>query len=242
MGGEFDNMIVVKNMSVSYNGVKAVKRVDIMVGRGEIHGLLGLNGAGKTTTIKCLVGLLKPDYVEELKVFGINVLSSIEYRDFIGYLPEYPSLPDYLTPREFLTYLAKIRHVKTKLKERIDYMLSLFGLDEVSDKIIVELSKGLKQRIALATVFLHEPRIVILDEPFIGLDPEGQMLVKRLLSEIINSGGAALISSHMLDTVERLCGKITIIHKGRTITSGSVKELKNGKTLEEAFFSIIGHA
>lgn len=235
-------MIVVKNLKVSYNGIKAVEGACLMVKQGEIHGLLGLNGAGKTTTIKCIVGLLKPDHVDELKVFGIDVLTSSMYRDFIGYLPESPSLPDYLTPREFLIYLAKIRGIKNQLRDRIDYILNLFGLDVVRDKIIVELSKGLKQRLALATVFLHEPRIVILDEPFIGLDPEGQALVKRLLTKIVRAGGAALISTHMLDSAERLCNNVTIIHEGKTIVTNSIEELKGGKTLEEAFFQMIGLA
>ena len=234
-------LIVVKGLSVSYNGVKAVESVYLSVKPGEVHGLIGLNGAGKTTTIKCIVGLLKPDHVEELTVDGINVLLDQSYKSFIGYLPESPSLPEYLTPAEFLTYLAKIRDIRQGIRTRVEGMLKLFGLDGVRNRVIVELSKGLRQRIALASVFLHEPKVVILDEPFIGLDPEGQLLVKRLLEKTLALGGAALISTHMLDTAERLCHNVTIIHRGKTVTTLPVKELTRRESLERMFFRLIDY-
>ena len=234
-------MIRISNLTVSYNGVRAVDSINLTVGAGEIHGLLGLNGAGKTTTIKCIVGLLKPDYVEELKIAGIDVLKDQSYKSLVGYLPEAPTLPEYLTPREFLTYLAKIRDVKHNIRDKVEEIMDLFGLQEVKDKLIADLSKGLRQRLALASAFLHEPRVIVLDEPFIGLDPEGQLLVKKLLGKITARGGAALISTHMLDTAERLCNRITIIHKGRIIATKPVKEITEGKPLEEVFFKLIGY-
>jgi len=234
--------IVVKNLNKHYNGVRAVNNVSFTVSWGTIHGLLGLNGAGKTTTLKCLVGLLKPDHVDELTVNGVNALSDYSYKQFIGYLPENPPLPEYLTPFEFLTYLGKIRGITTDLRERVDEMLEIFKLNEVNNRMIVELSKGLRQRLALATVFLHRPRIIILDEPFLGLDLEGQMLVKKLIKETVMNGGAVLVSTHILEIVEKLCSHITIIHRGRILASGKADEITGNLTLEETFFNLINRA
>ncbi|MEM1542924.1 MAG: ABC transporter ATP-binding protein, partial [Ignisphaera sp.] len=205
------------------------------------------NGAGKTTTVKCIVGLLRPDK-GSITVFGRDVSRDYSYKRFIGYLPETPSLPDYLTPKEFLGYVARIRGVEPggETRRRVSEFMSLFELEEYENRFIIELSKGLKQRLALATVFIHEPRLVILDEPFIGLDPEGQRLVKNLVRRIVEDGGATLICTHMLDMAERFCTHVTIINKGRSIATNSVNAIKemagldSSNTLEEAFFRIVG--
>ncbi|MBO3800631.1 MAG: ABC transporter ATP-binding protein, partial [Candidatus Brockarchaeota archaeon] len=216
------------------------------VSSGEIHGLIGPNGAGKTTTVKCIVGLLKPDK-GNIIVFGRDVRKDHGYKKLIGYLPETPALPDYLTPREFLGYVARIRGVEPgeETRRKVSDYMSLFELDEYENRFIIELSKGLKQRLALATVFIHDPKLVIMDEPFIGLDPDGQRLVKNLVKKIVNDGGATLICTHMLDMADRFCTHVTIIDKGRSIASGSVDAIKKmaglnpSDMLEEAFFKIV---
>jgi len=240
-------ILEVEGLWKSYDGELAVAGLGLRVMRGEVHGLLGPNGAGKTTTVKCIVGLLRPE-AGRIRVAGIDVGESVEYKSLIGYLPESPSLPDYLTPREFLTYVARIRGVEPpeRVGERVREYLQLFGLWRWREELIAGLSKGLKQRLALAAAFVHGPELVILDEPFLGLDPAGQRLVKTLVREVAGRGGAALISTHMLDTAERFCDTATIIHKGRNIASGRIKELKRmaglgeDSALEEAFLKLVG--
>ncbi|MEM2642508.1 MAG: ABC transporter ATP-binding protein [Thermoproteota archaeon] len=240
-------LLKIENLWKSYGKVIGVAGLFMKVFRGEIHGLIGPNGAGKTTTVKCIVGLLKPDR-GNIIVFEKNASKDYGYKRLIGYLPETPALPDYLTPREFLGYVARIRGVEPgeETRRRVSDYMSLFELDEYENRFIIELSKGLKQRLALATVFIHEPKLVIMDEPFIGLDPDGQRLVKNLVKKIVNDGGATLICTHMLDMADRFCSHATIINKGRSIASGSVNAIKTmaglnpSDTLEEAFFKIVG--
>lgn len=243
-----DSLVIkIEDLWKSYGKVIGVAGLFMKVSQREIHGLIGPNGAGKTTTVKCIVGLLRPDK-GNIIVFGKNVSKDYSYKRLIGYLPEVPSLPDYLTPREFLGYVARVRGVEPgeETRRRVSEFMSLFELEEYENRFIIELSKGLKQRLALATVFIHEPKLVILDEPFIGLDPEGQRLVKNLIRKIVDDGGAALICTHMLDMAERLCTHVTIINKGKSIVTNSVDSIKemagldSSNTLEEAFFKIVG--
>jgi len=245
--GHKDGLIKIEDLWKSYGKIIGVAGLSMSIFPGEIHGLIGPNGAGKTTTVKCIVGLLRPDK-GSITVFGRDVSRDYSYKRFIGYLPETPSLPDYLTPKEFLGYVARIRGVEPggETRRRVSEFMSLFELEEYENRFIIELSKGLKQRLALATVFIHEPRLVILDEPFIGLDPEGQRLVKNLVRRIVEDGGATLICTHMLDMAERFCTHVTIINKGRSIATNSVNAIKemagldSSNTLEEAFFRIVG--
>ncbi|MGQ9479406.1 MAG: ABC transporter ATP-binding protein [Thermoproteota archaeon] len=240
-------LLNIENLRKKYGEVVGVAGLNLKVNHGEIHGLIGPNGAGKTTTVKCVVGLLNPDE-GRIMVMGKDVSRDQSYKSLIGYLPETPSLPDYLTPREFLGYISRIRGVEPgeETRRRVGEFLRLFELEDCERRFIVELSKGLKQRLALVTVFIHQPRLVIMDEPFIGLDPEGQRLVKNLIRDIVSDGGATLICTHMLDMAERFCTHVTIINSGRSLSSGSIGSIKklagvdSSGTLEEAFFRIVG--
>ncbi|MBO3841541.1 MAG: ABC transporter ATP-binding protein [Candidatus Brockarchaeota archaeon] len=242
-----DVLLDVEDLWKSYGETVGVAGLFMRVNAGAIHGLIGPNGAGKTTTVKCIVGLLKPDKGRIL-VMGRNVNSDEGFKRLVGYLPEAPSLPDYLTPKEFLGYIARIRGVEPgeETRKRVQEFLSMFDLKGYENRFILELSKGLKQRLALATVFIHQPKLIIMDEPFIGLDPEGQRLVKNLVKNIVSDGGAALVCTHMLDMAERFCTSATIINRGRSIAEGSIDGLKktvgleSSATLEEAFFRIVG--
>lgn len=240
-------LLNIEDLWKNYGETVGVAGLFMKVNSGDIHGLIGPNGAGKTTTVKCVVGLLKPDR-GRIMVMGKDVNNDQSFKRFVGYLPETPSLPDYLTPKEFLGYIARIRGVEPgeKTRRKVQEFLKMFGLNECENRFILELSKGLKQRLALATVFIHQPKLIIMDEPFIGLDPEGQRLVKSLVKNVVSDGGATLICTHMLDMAERFCTSATIISRGRNLAEGSIDMLKKSAgldslgTLEEAFFKIVG--
>lgn len=237
-----EDLLQIKGLWKSYGETLAVADLSLSIKAGKIHGLLGPNGAGKTTVVKCIVGLLKPDKGEIL-VNGIEVTSSESYKSLIGYLPEDPALPEYLTVEEFLGYLARLRSVKPQeAKLRVGELMEIFNLTRLKHEFIGSLSKGLKQRVAVASAFIHKPKILILDEPFLGLDPEGQLKVKSMVKEVVKRGGAALISTHMLDTAERFCDTVTIIYMGREVISGDIESIKqavDANSLEEAFIKLI---
>jgi len=237
-----EDLLQIKGLWKSYGETLAVADLSLSIKAGKIHGLLGPNGAGKTTVVKCIVGLLKPDKGEIL-VNGIEVTSSESYKSLIGYLPEDPALPEYLTVEEFLGYLARLRSVKPQeAKLRVGELMEIFNLTRLKHEFIGSLSKGLRQRVAVASAFIHKPKILILDEPFLGLDPEGQLKVKSMVKEVVKRGGAALISTHMLDTAERFCDTVTIIYMGREVISGdieSIKQVVDANSLEEAFIKLI---
>jgi len=235
-----EDLLQIRGLWKSYGETLAVADLSLSIKAGKIHGLLGPNGAGKTTVVKCIVGLLKPDKGEIL-VNGIEVTSSESYKSLIGYLPEDPALPEYLTVEEFLGYLARLRSVKPQeAKLRVGELMEIFNLTRLKHEFIGSLSKGLRQRVAVASAFIHKPKILILDEPFLGLDPEGQLKVKSMVKEVVKRGGAALISTHMLDTAERFCDTVTIIYMGREVISGdieSIKQVVDANSLEEAFIN-----
>lgn len=237
-----EDLVRIRGLWKSYGETLAVADLSLSIKAGEIHGLLGPNGAGKTTVVKCIVGLLKPDKGEIL-VNSVEVTSSESYKSLIGYLPEDPALPEYLTVEEFLGYLARLRSVKPReAKLRVGELTEIFNLARFKHEFIGSLSKGLKQRVAVASVFIHKPRILILDEPFLGLDPEGQLKVKSMVKDVVKGGGAALISTHMLDTAEKFCDTVTILYRGREVIGGdveSIKQMTNASSLEEAFIKLI---
>ncbi len=233
----------------SYDGTQALKGLNLEVHKGEIFGLIGPNGAGKTTTLKIIVGLLKMDK-GTVRVNGIDISREpYKYKRFIGYVPESVSLPEYLTVEEFLIYSGRIRNVQNEhIKERIEEFTRLFELEEKRRSLILSLSRGMRQKVAIASALIHDPDILILDEPFIGIDPMGQHILKELFNERVKSGKTIFISTHMLDTAERLCSRVAIIHRGQNVASGDLKNLqhlsKTGEnaTLEEVFLKLTEEA
>ncbi|MEM1514957.1 MAG: ABC transporter ATP-binding protein [Thermoproteota archaeon] len=205
------------NVFKSYNGFQALRGLNLKVRGGEIFGLLGPNGAGKTTTLKIIIGLLKMDS-GIVKVKGIDISREpYEYKKFIGYVPENVSLPDYLTVEGFLIYSGKIRNVpNVQIRERVNYYLEIFELEEKRRSLLLSLSRGIRQKVAIASALIHDPEILILDEPFIGIDPVGQHMLKDMFGERVKNGVTIFISTHMLDTAERLCDRVAIIYGGRT--------------------------
>ena len=237
-----EDLLRIRGLWKSYGETLAVADLSLSIKAGEVHGLLGPNGAGKTTVVKSIVGLLRPDEGEVL-VNGVEITSSESYKSLIGYLPEDPALPEYLTVEEFLGYLARLRSVKPQeAKSRIGELMEIFNLTKLRREFIGSLSRGLRQRVAVASAFIHKPKILILDEPFLGLDPEGQLKVKLMVKEVVGDGGAALISTHMLDMAERFCDTVTIMYRGREVVSGdvsSIKQMVNANSLEEAFIKLV---
>ncbi len=233
----------------SYNGTQALRGLNLEVYRGEIFGLLGPNGAGKTTTLKIIVGLLKMDK-GVVKVNGVDISEEpYEYKRLIGYVPETVSLPEYLTVEEFLIYSGKIREVSNEqIRERIGYFIRLFELEGKRKSLILSLSRGMRQKVAIASALIHDPDLLILDEPFIGIDPMGQHILKDLFNERIKDGKTVFVSTHMLDTAERLCNRVAIIHRGQNVASGDLRNLqqlsKSGEnaTLEEVFLKLTEEA
>ncbi|MEM2321468.1 MAG: ABC transporter ATP-binding protein [Candidatus Bathyarchaeia archaeon] len=237
------------NVWKSYDGFQALRGLNLEVRGGEIFGLLGPNGAGKTTTLKIIVGLLRMDR-GIVRVKGININSEpYEYKKFIGYVPENLSLPEYLTIEEFLIYSGRIRNVpKGQLRERLDHYIELFELEEKRRSLLLSLSRGMRQKAAIISALIHDPEILILDEPFVGIDPAGQRIIKNVFVERVRRGGAIFISTHLLDTAERLCDRVAIIYKGQNIASGSLESLRKmsrseeNATLEEVFLKLTEEA
>ncbi|MGQ0796771.1 MAG: ABC transporter ATP-binding protein [Methanobacteriota archaeon] len=233
----------------AYDGTVALEGLNLDAHPGEIVGLIGPNGAGKTTTIKILVGLLRHD-AGFVRVFGRDILQDpVSYKARVGYMPELPTLPDYLTPSEFLGYVARVRSVaRAEIVPRARALLASIELSAKADVTIATLSKGMKAKLAFAAATIHRPDLLILDEPLIGVDPAGQHLLKERLAETARAGGAVLVSTHQLDTAERLCTRVAIIHRGRNVATGDLAALQERAqtgaegTLEEIFLKLTQEA
>lgn len=245
--GLSERSLLVQQVDVwkAYDNVQALRGLDLEIFRGETFGLVGPNGAGKTTAMKIIVGLLKMDK-GSVKVGGFDIEKDpYEYKSLIGYVPEVVSLPDYLTVNEFLIYVGKIRSVQAEeIIKRENFYLKIFDLEDRRDSLILTLSRGMKQKTAVAAALIHDPDLLILDEPFFGIDPAGQRKIKNLFNERMRDGKSIFISTHMLDTAERMCDRVAIIHEGKRIASGDMRDLhklsKTGEdsTLEEVFLKL----
>ena len=211
----------------SYDGQPALQGLSLEAYPSEILGLIGPNGAGKTTTLKILVGLLRPDY-GIVRVRGHDVLvDPVGYKAELGYMPEAPTLPEYLTPTEFLGYVGRIRNLpKERIAARTSELLKALDLAPKADETIASLSKGMKAKVAFAAAIIHEPSILVLDEPLIGIDPAGQHLLKDRLATMAHAGATVLVSTHQLDTAERLCRRVAIVSHGRNVATGDLAALR----------------
>jgi len=229
----------------AYDGVQALNGVSLYVRKGEILGLIGPNGSGKTTTIKIILGLIKKDR-GLVNVLGYDIdKNPFEYKQFIGYVPETAALPEYLTAYEFLYYVGRIRGVQDSvLKDRIEDLLKMFHLEDKKRELLISLSKGMKQKLAFSSSLICEPKLLLLDEPFIGVDPEGQYEIKSVLKRLSEEGCSILLSTHLLDLAERFCDRVAIISKGKNVATGDLEHLKQraslGKdtTLEQIFLTL----
>lgn len=238
-------MLKIDKVSKSYgkSSLKAVDAVSFEVARGEIYGFLGPNGAGKTTMIKMIVGLLRPD---EGTIFadGTDVWKSpIEGKGILSYVPDNPQIYTKLKGIEYLNFIADVYGVGDKeRKERIEKYASMFEMDRVLDEIIESYSHGMQQKIVLIGALLHEPKVLILDEPMVGLDPKASFTLKELMRTYCENGSSVFFSTHILDVAQRICDRVAIIDKGRLVTQGTIAQLQEkmgeDESLEEMFLEI----
>ena len=230
-------MLVIENLKKSYDGVEAVKDISFSVGEGDIYGFLGPNGAGKTTTIRMIMGIIRPD--EGLIALNGNDINS-HNRHNLGYLPEDRGLYQKQRIAEILYYFCSLRGInKTDAKEKISFWLSRFGLENQKSRKVEELSKGNQQKVQFILSLIHDPDFVILDEPFTGLDPLNQLLLKEVIQEKQSEGKTIIFSTHQMEQVERLCNNICLINDGNIIVEGSLNEIRKMHSNEavEVYFS-----
>lgn len=221
---------------------KALCDLSLTISQGEVFGFLGPNGAGKSTTIKLLLNFIKPDY-GSLRIMGKTV-GKEEFRHRIGYLSEFPFFYDHLTARETLLFSGRLSGMsKLAINQRIPMLFERMTLSDAADRRIGGFSKGMKQRLGMANALIHNPEILIFDEPMSGLDPVGRHQVKRLIAELKEEGKTIFFSSHILSDIEVLCDRIGIINKGILLYTGNLKDfLAAGSALEERFVSLIEEA
>jgi len=237
-------MIEIEKLSKSYGNFRAVNEISLRVHSGEIFGFLGVNGAGKTTTLRMLTGVLRPS-AGIIRLGGYDMTSEPEKAKAItGFIPDRPYLYNKLTGREYLYFVADLREVRPEgLDERLDMLLTQYGLIEWQDELIEGFSHGMKQRLAMCASLVHEPKILIVDEPMVGLDPHGAKLLKTSFREYAQSGMAILLSTHSLNVAEELCDRLAIIHKGSVLAIGTLEEMRQrtggaNQRLEEIFLQL----
>ena len=234
-------MIRINSLTKIYGNKKAVDGLTLHISPGEIYGFIGHNGAGKTTTIKCCCGILR---FEEGEIFvdGISVKEKpLECKKKIAYIPDNPDMYEYLSGIAYLNFVADIFGVSAKDREaRIKEYADLFQLTDDLAQPISAYSHGMKQKLALISAFIHVPKLIIMDEPFVGLDPIAAHSLKKLMREHCDNGGAIFFSTHVLEVAEKLCDKVAIIKEGKLVASGTMEEVKGKGSLEEVFLELEG--
>ena len=219
-------MIKISNLQKRFDNLTAVDNLSFQINNGEIFGLLGPNGAGKTTTVKMIVGMLKPDS-GSIEVNGFNaVTDSLKVKSDLGYVPESSALYENLTGREHLEMICNLHHLPPdKIDSQVERLLGAIELKEAAEKRIAGYSKGMRQRLLLAGAIIHNPHVLILDEPMSGLDANVQSVIRQLIREFARDNRIVIFCSHILEVVERLCDRLLIIHKGRKLTEGTPVEI-----------------
>ena len=232
-------VLSIEHLSKSYGEKKAVDDLSLSIKAGEIYGFIGHNGAGKTTTLKSVVGILAFD-AGEIKVNGISVRENpIAVKREIAYIPDNPELYPYMTGIKYLNFIADIFRVPTDVREeRIRKYADAFGLTSDLGQAISSYSHGMKQKLAVISAWIHEPKLIVMDEPFVGLDPKAAHTLKEMMRELCDEGGAIFFSTHVLEVAEKLCDKVAIIKSGKLIRSGTMEEVKGDESLEEVFLEL----
>lgn len=232
-------MLKIEHLTKIYGEKKAVDDLSLHINSGEIYGFIGHNGAGKTTTIKSCCGILKFEQ-GEIFIDGISVKDNpMECKKKIAYIPDNPDLYEFMTGIQFLNFVADIFAIPQKERQdRIHQYAEQFGLLEDLAQPISAYSHGMKQKLAVISALIHEPKLIIMDEPFVGLDPKSSHILKEIMRDICNKGGAIFFSTHVLEVAEKLCDKVAIIKDGRLIKSGSMEEVKGDESLEEVFLEL----
>ena len=234
-------MLRIQNLTRTYGEKRAVDNLSLHIAPGEIYGFIGHNGAGKTTTLKAVVGILQFDK-GEVFIKGESIRKNpLACKQKIAYIPDNPDLYEFMTGIKFLNFIADIFGVpEEKRQERIRKYADLFEMTENLAQPIASYSHGMKQKLAIISAWIHEPKLIIMDEPFVGLDPKAAHILKQMMREICDEGGAIFFSTHVLEVAEKLCDKVAIIRNGQLIQSGTMQEVKGDDSLEEVFLELEG--
>ena len=235
------NMLKIEHLIKIYGDKKAVDDLSLHIKPGEIYGFIGHNGAGKTTTLKSIVGILQFDS-GEIYIDGRSIKESpIECKKNFAYIPDNPDLYDFMTGIKYLNFIADIFGVEESVRqERIRKYAEMFEITDDLAQPIASFSHGMKQKLAIIAAWIHNPKLIIMDEPFVGLDPKAAHLLKGMMRDVCDNGGAIFFSTHVLEVAEKLCDKVAIIKGGKLIRSGTMEEVKGDDSLEEVFLELEG--
>lgn len=234
-------MLNISHLTKTYGTKKAVDDLSLHIAQGEIYGFIGHNGAGKTTTLKSVVGILSFDE-GEIKIDGVSIKENpIACKKKIAYIPDNPDLYEFMTGIKYLNFIADIFGVSAdERKDKIAKYADMFAITQDLAQPISAYSHGMKQKLAIISAWIHNPRLIIMDEPFVGLDPKASHLLKGMMREVCENGGAIFFSTHVLEVAEKLCDKVAIIKGGKLIRSGTMEEVKGDASLEEVFLELEG--
>jgi len=234
------HIISVENITKNFGTVEALRSVSFHVDEGDFYGLFGPNGAGKTTLLRILTGQLDPDS-GEVVVAGISHRDPMELKRRVGIVPEAETPPTFLTAQETLELVCKIREIKD-IEPRIEKWIHFFGLEDKRSTLCKDLSKGQRQKVMLASAFIHEPGILFLDEPFINLDPIYQRRVRDYLMKLVDAGHTVFMCTHILEIAEKLCTRVVVIKDGVIVKEGSIEEFSGTGALEDEFMKLVGES
>ena len=232
-------MLHIDHLTKSYGSKKAVDDLTLHISPGEIYGFIGHNGAGKTTTLRSVAGIQSFDS-GEITVCGRSIRTDpLACKQMMGYIPDNPDLYEYMTGIRFLNFIADVYGVSAEdRKRRIDEVAGRLELTNDLGQPIASYSHGMKQKLAVVATWLHRPRLILMDEPFVGLDPMASRLLKDMMREVCNEGGAIFFSTHVLEVAEKLCDKIAIIRQGKLVRAGTMDEVRGDESLEEVFLEL----
>lgn len=236
-------MLKIKNLTKKYGEKCAVDNLSLEINAGEIYGFIGHNGAGKTTTLKACMGLISFDS-GNIEVDGVSLLENpIEVKRRVAYIPDNPDLYEFLSGIKYLNFVADVYGVDSaERNEKIKLFADKLSLTKDLAEPISSYSHGMKQKLAIIAAWIHSPRLIIMDEPFVGLDPKASFVLKEMMREHCAGGGSIFFSTHVLDVAEKLCDKVAIIKAGKMVVSGSMDEILGNDSLEEVFLELEGEA
>ena len=232
------DIIDIRSVSKRFGNVQALDNVTLKVQEGEFYGLFGPNGAGKTTLLRVLTGQLTPDS-GSIRVAGVDSSDPMELKRRVGVVPEAESPPTFLTAQETLELVCRI-HGVDDIKVRVEEWLGFFDIRDKRDVLSKDLSKGQRQKLMLASAFIHEPSLLLLDEPFINLDPIYQRRVRDYLESLVEGGVTVFMCTHILEIAEKLCTRVAVIHEGGIIREGTMEAISAGSALEDVFLELVG--
>ena len=231
-------MLKIENLTKTYDGEKGIKDLTLHIKPGEIYGFIGHNGAGKTTTLKSVAGII-PYEKGNVLINGISIKDEpIKAKQVMAYIPDDPQIYDFMRGIEYLNFVADIYGIKNEREERIKKYAEIFEMTDSLSEYISAYSHGMKQKLAVISALIHEPKLILMDEPFVGLDPKATHTFKEIMRELCDNGAAIFFSTHVLEVAEKLCDKVAIIKNGSLVKSGNMEEVKGDDSLEEVFLEL----